>query len=276
MACFAQHYLFAGLLEKAGHIGVVGEIAEPFRSDDALRKFLADEPVELVQVECRPSIIYECAYAIFLDLATLVIVMVFVVMVMLVPVMMFFVVIIVIVVVMPVFMFVIIVMVVVLVLVFVMLVSVVVVLIFVFIIVLVVMMFFILVFVDVALDSTNPSGALFGLAEFKDVGIQQLFDIYFGVVTLDNLCLSLYLAYDFLDFVKRFRRNFGRFVEEYYVAELNLLNDKVFNIFLVKILALQTFTASELVCHTECVNHCHDAVQPWSSELRVNSADGLH
>ena len=52
-----------------------------------------------------------------------------------------------------------------------------------------------------------------------------------------------------LDLVQCLRAHFRRLVQKNDITELNLLNDKVFDIVLLQILAFKALSAAELVSH---------------------------
>ena len=96
---------------------------------------------------------------------------------------------------------------------------------------LVMMLMVMFLLMDIALDTADPACPGLGLTEVKSIGIQQLLYIDIGIIALDNLRLGLDLTYNLLDLGKRLGLDFGSLVQKNDVAELNLLNDKVFNVF---------------------------------------------
>ena len=143
--------------------------------------------------------------------------------------------------------------------------------------VMLVMMFMVMfLLMDIALDTADPACSGLGLTEVKSIGIQQLLYIDIGIIALDNLRLGLDFTDNLLDLGKCLGLDFGSLVQKNDVAELNLLNDKVFNVFITQVLAFQLFSATEFVRHPQCVHDGDNAVQLRRAEFRVHSPDGLH
>ena len=140
----------------------------------------------------------------------------------------------------------------------------------------VVMVLLVLILMDIAFQSSYPACSGFSLPEVKHVSAKEFLDIYFGVVALYDLGFGLNLTYNLLDFFEGFRLDLGYLVQEDDVAELNLLDDKVFNILFPEILALQALTAAELVSQSQCIDNCDQAVKFRCSELGIYTSDGLH
>ena len=141
---------------------------------------------------------------------------------------------------------------------------------------LVMMLMVMFLLMDIALDTADPACPGLGLTEVKSIGIQQLLYIDIGIITLDNLRLGLDFTDNLLDLCKRLGLDFGSLVQKNDVAELNLLNDKVFNVFFTQVLAFQLFSATEFVRHPQCIHDGDNAVQLRCAEFRVHSPDGLH
>ena len=70
-------------------------------------------------------------------------------------------------------------------------------------------------------------------------------------------------------------------VEQHDVAELNLLDEEVLDVFFLNVAALEVFATGKLALHPQCVDHCDNAVEAWNAMLDVllahvgNGADGL-
>ena len=139
-----------------------------------------------------------------------------------------------------------------------------------------IVMVFVSILVDIAFQSSYPACSGFSLPEVKHISIKEFLDIYLGVVTLYDLGLGLNLTDNLLDFLEGFRLDLGHLVQEDDVAELNLLDDKVFDILVPEVLALKAFTASELVSQPQCIYNCDQTVKFRCSELSIYTADGLH
>ena len=129
---------------------------------------------------------------------------------------------------------------------------------------------------NISLQTAKPSGPGLRLAEIENIGIQETLDIHICVITLDNLRLKLNLTDNPLHLLQRLRLHIRHLVKQNHIAELNLLNDKVFDIFFLKILPLEILSAAELVHHSESIHDSDDAVKSRRSELRINPADSLH
>ena len=97
--------------------------------------------------------------------------------------------------------------------------------------VMLVMMFMVMfLLMDIALDTADPACSGLGLTEVKSIGIQQLLYIDIGIIALDNLRLGLDFTDNLLDLGKCLGLDFGSLVQKNDVSELNLMNDKVFNV----------------------------------------------
>ena len=103
---------------------------------------------------------------------------------------------------------------------------------------------------NIPLQAAKPSGPGLRLAEIENIGIQETLDIHICVIALDNLRLKLNLPDNPLHLLQRLRLHVSHLVQQKYIAELNLLNDKVFDIFFLKILSLEILSAAEFVHHS--------------------------
>ena len=127
----------------------------------------------------------------------------------------------------------------------------------------------------------NPSGRGCNGVEVEHVGIQNFIEFYVAIVAVDDLGLGLEGADDFPDASQLLRADFSGFVQQDDVAELNLLDDKVLDIFLVNVLARQIQPAAKLVPHAEGIDDSHDTVETGIALLcrfrsqRGDAADGL-
>ena len=289
--------LTACLLEEVGHVGVVAEVAETLGADDAARPLLRYEIVELVHVEGRAAAIDEGSDAVFLNLAALMLMMMVVMMpsdflvvtvmvfilvmvFVIVMVMSMFVLVVVFVIVMMVLMLVVVMVFVIVVMMVSVLIIVVVVVIVVMVSVFVIVVAFLMVMLGLAgvllggLDALDPAGGGRHLVVVEQTGVQQLVELDVSVVALDDFGLRLKLADDGLYAFEFLRRHFRRLVEEDCVAELNLLNYKIFDVFLVDVLHHEGVAAVELALHSHRIDHRHDVVEPADAVLRVETAEG--
>ncbi len=127
----------------------------------------------------------------------------------------------------------------------------------------------------------NPGGRCGNLVEVEHVGIQYLIEFHVAIVTVYDLGLGLEGANDFPDAPQFLRTDLGGFVQQHDVAELNLLDDEVLDIFLVDVLARQIQSAAKLVPHAEGIDDGHDTVEAWIALFchfrshRRDAADGL-
>ena len=106
-----------------------------------------------------------------------------------------------------------------------------------------------LLVMDIALQTAYPAGTRFCLTVVEHIGIEQFLQIHIRIVALDYLRLSLDLTDNVLDLVQCLSAHFRRLVQKNDITELNLLNDKVFDIVLLQILAFKALSAAELVSH---------------------------
>ena len=127
----------------------------------------------------------------------------------------------------------------------------------------------------------NPGSRCGNAVEIKHIGVQDLVEVYVAVVTLYNLCFGLQCAHNLTYAPQFLGSHLGGLVQQHDVAELNLLDDEVFDVFLVNIRARKQLSALELIAHTQGINHGDDAVEPRQTAAgevhahRRDGADGL-
>ena len=81
----------------------------------------------------------------------------------------------------------------------------------------------------------NPGGAGGYLVEVEHVGVENLVEIHVAVVTFDDVGFGLEGTDNLFDAGEFFWTHLCGFVQEHDVAELNLLDDQVFNVFLADV-----------------------------------------
>ena len=91
--------------------------------------------------------------------------------------------------------------------------------------------------------------------------VEQFFQRHVGVVAFDDFSRRLQGADDFLDASQLFRLHFGCFVQQDDVAEFDLLDDEVFDVFLVQSLACQAVAAGKFALQAQGVDYADQAVQ---------------
>ena len=220
------------------------EVADALGADDALGPFAGHELVEESQIEGTAAVVDIGADAVFLGLALIVMVVVMMVMAVLV-------------------MFVVMMM---------MLMIVVVVIVMMVVLVLIVIVI-IFAFIVVLLHFLYPFGGGGDVIEVEHIGIQYLVEIHVAIVCVDDFCLWLQFVDDAAHSAQLFGTNLGGLVQQYDVAEFYLLYHQVLNILLVDILTSKVEATAELIPHTECINHCDDTIEAWST---VGSHFGCH
>ena len=231
-----QTYLSACLLKDVAHVGLILKPAQSLAAYHALGPKLANEVVEEVHVHRTACVIYECADAVFLNLTALMVVMMAVAVLVVMVVMMMF---------MFMFMFM--------------------VLMFIFVIIIIVYMFVAMMM----FYFVNPGSRCSHFVEVEAMCVEQQVKVYIAVVARNNLCLWLQCAYYVYKVSVFFGRNLRCLVEQYSVAELNLLYYEIFKIVFVKVLLLQVVAATELILHAQSVHYGDNAVQSWHTILYV-------
>ena len=193
--------MLASLLEYVAGVFLVLEIAHSFAAYYAFGHLAGYELIETSQVERTACLIYKGADVIFFGFAAFVVVMMMVM------------------VVLVVFMFVLVMMLFMLMMVFVMFV-------FVVIIVVVVNIF----------HFADPCRSGYGLVEVEKTSFQYHVKVDVAIVAFYYLSLRLQCAYNLFQTVSLAFADFGGLVQQYYIAELNLLYDKVFEVIFANVL----------------------------------------
>ena len=248
LAGIADADLFAGLFKDIAGVLFVVEVTDSLGADDALGPFAGYEFVEESEIEGTTTVVDVGSDTVFLSLALIVVMMV----VMLVTMMVFVLFVV----------FIVVVMVMMLMLIMVIIVI-------------------IVIFVVMFLDLLNPCGRSRYSVEVEHVGIQNFVEFYVAIVAVDDLGLGLEGADDFPDASQLLRADFGGFVQQDDVAELNLLDDEVLDVLLVDVLARQIQSAAKLVSHAEGIDDGHDTVETGVALFchfrshRRDAADGL-
>ena len=127
----------------------------------------------------------------------------------------------------------------------------------------------------------NPGSGSGHLVEVEHMGVDDFVEVHVAIVAVDDFSLRLERANNLADAAQFLGFHVGSLVEQYDVAELNLLNDEVLNVILFEILLQQVVSASEFILQPECIHHGDDTVESrvafrrhLGSHLR-NGADGL-
>ena len=124
------------------------------------------------------------------------------------------------------------------------------------------------------LNTLHPTGRSRYLIEIKHSGIQYLIQVNISIVALDDAGRRLYSRYDSADTRPLFRSHLRCLVEQNDVAELYLLEDKVFDIILVQIFLHKTVSAGKFVLKPEGVHYSNHTVQTWHGTVILQS--GIH
>ena len=162
-------FLLTSLFEEAAHVGVVGEIANAFCTNDVFRPFACHKLIEFAQIESRSAIVNEGADTVFFSFA---LIMGMMVMMMVVAMMfVFFIIVVIVMVVMVMLMFVIIIIVVM--------------------IVMVVMFFFVVVIIVAFLNLLNPSGRSSHFFKVEKASVQNFVEINVAIVASDDFGFRL-------------------------------------------------------------------------------------
>ena len=121
---------------------------------------------------------------------------------------------------------------------------------------------------------THPAGRGGHALEVEQMGVEEFVQVHFGVVAFDNLRLGLQGADDLLDALPFFGLHFRSLVQQDDVAELNLLDDEVLNVFLVDVGAGKGIAARKFILQAQSVHHGDDAIQAAFAVLDVSTAQG--
>ena len=129
----------------------------------------------------------------------------------------------------------------------------------------------------------NPSGGCGHFHEVEHPRVQNLLERHVAIVAIYNLGFGLEGVNYLTDAAQFARLHFCSLVQQYDVAELNLLYHQVLNVLIAYVLLQQVHARAELVFHAQGVHHGHDAVKHGNAvgiiSLRIlnlgNRADGL-
>ncbi len=226
--CLGELFLRACLLEEVGHVAVVLEVDDALGADDVFGPVAGYEAVEAVEVEGEAAEIDHCLYAILFGFALAVVMVVM----------------------MSVFMFMFVLMFMLVVFVMVMMV--------VFMFMLMVFMLMVVILVDGLLELADPGSGCSSFLEVEGALPEEKLGVDIGIVALDDLGAGLDGADDAADMSELVGGDFRRLVEEDDVAELDLLDDEVFDILFADI-AAEGVAAAELAPEAEGVDDGHDA-----------------
>ena len=121
----------------------------------------------------------------------------------------------------------------------------------------------------------NPGCRCGDALEIKKTGVDDVVERHIGVVAFDDACLGLDGADYGTDTCGFICSDFGNFIEQNDVAELDLLDDEVLDVVFAEIGLRQVFAAAEFVTHAQSVDDGDDAVETGnavSSVLLVHHA----
>ena len=140
--------------------------------------------------------------------------------------------------------------------------------------IMVMVMMFILVIIIPMLDRFDPTCRFHGFVKVKAVRIQHIADTDFRIVRLDDDRLCLKASNDRLQLAEIILADHIDLVHEDRVTEFKLLDQKVFNIFLLIALFRKAASVLELIMHTGTVDDCYDVVEHHrNAVLRALLAD---
>lgn len=117
------------------------------------------------------------------------------------------------------------------------------------------------------LNFVNPRGRGRYRVEIEAAGVDELVEVHVAVVTFDDFCLWLQRANDVLDACQLARLHLGGLVEQDDVAELDLLDNEVLDVFLADFLPHERVAASEFVSHSQRIDYGCDAVESENASL---------
>ena len=133
---------------------------------------------------------------------------------------------------------------------------------FVFILIMIVMLVF-LVFVLIV--SLCPACRTCSFFKVIKICIENVANAYLTVVSLNNFSLWLKSSDHSLNSAELLLIYHINFVENDSRTELNLLNNKAFNVFFVNIVFKKIVAAAKLCSHSECVNNSYNVVKTADS-----------
>ena len=138
------------------------------------------------------------------------------------------------------------------------------------------MVVFVFVVVVVAFDCVNPCCGSGYPVEIEHVGVENFRQVDVAVVAFDDFCFGLERTDNGPDAAGFLAADFRNLVEKNNVAELNLLDDEVFDIVFCEVLALQFLAACKFALHTQCVDYSDDTVELWNTVADIFSAHVAH
>ena len=111
------------------------------------------------------------------------------------------------------------------------------------------------------LDLLNPGGRGGDRFVVKGTGVDDAVKIDVGIVAADNLCPGLQGTNDGLYTSQFVGCHLGGFVEEYLVAEFNLLYEQVLDVVLLKVFLFQVIATAKLALHPHGIDHGDNAIE---------------
>ena len=137
----------------------------------------------------------------------------------------------------------------------------------------------IIVVLDGTLDPFDPARRTGNLVEVEHTGAYNAVQVYVAPVAFDNARGWLQGLDNLPDKLQVGFAYLGLFVQQHYVAELDLLYEQVLYVVLIQTLSGETGTVLELIPHPEGVHDCADAVQDGNAslaEFRTHAWDGAY
>ena len=133
---------------------------------------------------------------------------------------------------------------------------------------LVMLFFMVCIIVFNVFHHSDPGGGSGGFFKIEQVCVQDFVQIDLTVVACQYFCLHIQRPDNLLDFSQFGSGDLGGLVQQYNVAELNLLDYEVFQVLLIKLFFCQIIFA-ELIFHAQSVHNRHNAVQLRNSVFGV-------
>ena len=119
------------------------------------------------------------------------------------------------------------------------------------------------------LDAANPSCRHCHFFKIKQMRVDYLIQIHFRIITFNDFSPRLQRPYYLLDAFQLFRLYFRSLVQQNDIAELDLLDNQIFNIFLINVFARQVIAAGKFALQTQRIDYGHDAIQTANTILDV-------
>lgn len=132
------------------------------------------------------------------------------------------------------------------------------------------------VVIMVAFYLLDPTGGCGYSVEVEETCIEYLGEVDVGKIGLYYLCLWLDGADYGAETSGLFRSHLRDLIEHHDVAEFNLLNNEVLDIFFVYVAALQLFAAVKFRLHAQGVDHSDYAVEPGGVVVVAPGSHTLH